>query len=125
MSEVNFLGQILSSLAYGGSSAVKTLRLETQPLCCLEGVFTALLNSNGSYSIVACIFIAAGMCLPSRCLTTNVSSDFTIPAFGRHVTICIFPIIYKTTVDPLIVVSMAPVPVSTWSDALETQQLYC
>jgi hypothetical protein len=27
------------------------------------------------------------MCLPSRCLAMNVYSDFTISAFGRHVTI--------------------------------------
>jgi hypothetical protein len=26
------------------------------------------------------------MCLPSRCLTLNVYSNLTIPAFGRHVT---------------------------------------
>jgi hypothetical protein len=40
-------------------------------------------------AIVACVFVAAGMCLPSRCLAMNVYSDFTIPAFGRHVTIFI------------------------------------
>jgi hypothetical protein len=27
------------------------------------------------------------MCLPSRCLAVDVSSDFTAPSFGRHVTI--------------------------------------
>jgi hypothetical protein len=27
------------------------------------------------------------MCLPSRCLAMNVYSDFTIPAFGRRVTL--------------------------------------
>jgi hypothetical protein len=47
-------------------------------------VFTAPLHSNGSYSIVACVFVDAGMCLSSRCLAMNVYSDFTIPAFGRH-----------------------------------------
>jgi hypothetical protein len=52
-----------------------------------EGGFTAPLHSNGSYSIVVCLFVSAGMCLPSRCLAKNVYSDFTIPAFGRHVTI--------------------------------------
>jgi hypothetical protein len=56
-------------------------------LCIVEGVFTALLHSNGSYPIVACVFVAAGMCLPSRCLAMNDYSDFAIPAFGRHVTI--------------------------------------
>jgi hypothetical protein len=48
---------------------------KTQPLYCWEGVFTAPLHKNGSYFIVACIFIAAGMCLPSRCLAMNVNSD--------------------------------------------------
>jgi hypothetical protein len=28
------------------------------------------------------------MCLPNRCLAMNVYSVFTIPAFGRHVTVC-------------------------------------
>jgi hypothetical protein len=56
-------------------------------LYCCEGVFTALLHSNGSYSIVARVFIAVGMCLANRCLAMNVYSDFTIPAFGRHVTL--------------------------------------
>jgi hypothetical protein len=60
---------------------------KTQPLYCWEGLFTAPLHSNGSYSIVASVFIAAGMCLPSCCLAMNVYSDFIIPAFGRHVTI--------------------------------------
>jgi hypothetical protein len=46
------------------------------------------MHSNGSYSIVARLFVAAGMCLPSRCLGMSVYSDFTIPAFRRHVTIC-------------------------------------
>jgi hypothetical protein len=27
------------------------------------------------------------MCLPSRCQAMNVKFDFTLPAFGRHVTI--------------------------------------
>jgi hypothetical protein len=56
-------------------------------LYCWRGVFTAPLYSNGSYSSVACLFVAGGMCLPTRCLTMNVYSDFTIPIFGRHVTI--------------------------------------
>jgi hypothetical protein len=57
-----------------------------QPLC-WEGVFTSPFHSNGSCSIVACVFAAAGMCLPSRWVAMDVSSDFTIPDFGRHVTI--------------------------------------
>jgi hypothetical protein len=55
---------------------------KTQPFWTLEGVFTALLHSNSSYSIVACIFVGAGMCLPRRCLVMYVSSDFTIPDFS-------------------------------------------
>jgi hypothetical protein len=47
----------------------------------------APLHSNGRYSTVACVFVAAGMGLASRCLAMNVYSDFTISAFGRHVTI--------------------------------------
>jgi hypothetical protein len=60
---------------------------KTQPLYCWEGMFGVPLHSNGSYSIVACIFVAAGMCLPSIYLTMDVS-DFSIPALVRHVTIC-------------------------------------
>lgn len=36
---------------------------------------------------VACFLVTAGMCSPSRCPAMNVCSDFTIQAFGRHVTI--------------------------------------
>jgi hypothetical protein len=43
---------------------------------------TALLRSKGSYSTVACVFVAAGMCLPSRFLAINVYFDFIITAFG-------------------------------------------
>jgi hypothetical protein len=60
---------------------------KTQPIYCWGGVFTAPLHSNGSYSIFACVFVAKGMCLPSRCLAMKVYSDFTIPAFERNVTI--------------------------------------
>jgi hypothetical protein len=60
---------------------------KTQLICYWEGVFTATLHSNGSYSIVACVFVTAGMCLPSRCLAMNVYSDFSIPAFGRYITV--------------------------------------
>jgi hypothetical protein len=49
-------------------------------------MFTAPLHSNGSYYIVAWVFVAAGMCLPSRCLAMNVYSDLNVPAFGRLVT---------------------------------------
>jgi hypothetical protein len=50
-------------------------------------MFTPQLHSIGSYSIVACVFIVAGMCLLSRCLAMNVNSHFIIVAFGRHVTV--------------------------------------
>jgi hypothetical protein len=43
-------------------------------LCC---IYSAL-YSNGSYPVVACVFVVAGMCLPSRC-----------PATGLYVTISI------------------------------------
>jgi hypothetical protein len=50
-------------------------------------MFTALLHSNGTYSIVACVFVAGGICLSSRCLAMKVYPDFGIPAFGYHMTI--------------------------------------
>jgi hypothetical protein len=59
---------------------------KTQPLYCWEGMFTTPLLSNGSYSIADCVFVVAGIRLPSHCLAINVSSDFTVPAFGRLVT---------------------------------------
>jgi hypothetical protein len=40
--------------------------------CC---IYSAL-HSNGSYPIVACVFVVAGMCLPSHC-----------PTMGLHITI--------------------------------------
>jgi hypothetical protein len=50
-------------------------------------LFTAPLHSDGSYSIVTCVFVAAGICLHSRCLAMKIYSDFIIPAFGRHVAV--------------------------------------
>jgi hypothetical protein len=50
-------------------------------------VLTAPLHKKGSYWIVACLFVAAGIRLQSRCLAINAYSDFTIPAFRRHITI--------------------------------------
>jgi hypothetical protein len=38
--------------------------------------------------IVACVFVAAGMCLPIRDLAIDVWSGSAIPAFRRHVTVC-------------------------------------
>jgi hypothetical protein len=55
-----------------------------------KGVFIAPLLSNGSYSIVACVCVAAGMCLPSHSIEMAVYSDFTIPTFGRQFTIYIY-----------------------------------
>jgi hypothetical protein len=52
-------------------------------------MFTASLHINGSYSITACVFVAAGMCLPRCCPVMNVYYDFTIVAFGRHVTLAL------------------------------------
>jgi hypothetical protein len=57
-----------------------------QPLYCRAGVFTEPMHSNGSYSIVACAFVASGVFLPSRCLAMNVYSHFIIPTFGHHIT---------------------------------------
>jgi hypothetical protein len=53
-----------------------------QPLYCWEGVLC-----NGSYSIVAYLFVVAGMCLLSHCLAMNIYSDFAIPVDVRHVAI--------------------------------------
>jgi hypothetical protein len=39
-----------------------------QVLYCWEGMFKTPLHSSGTYSIVACLFVAKGKCLPSRCL---------------------------------------------------------
>jgi hypothetical protein len=61
---------------------------KTQPLNRWEGMFITSLYSNKSYLIVAYVFVAAGMCLPSRCLAMKIYSDFAIPAFWRHVAVC-------------------------------------
>jgi hypothetical protein len=68
---------------------------KTQPLYCCEGVFIVPLHSNGSYSIIAYVFVSAGMCLPSRCLAMNVYSNLAIPAFGHHVTIFFTIYVFK------------------------------
>jgi hypothetical protein len=57
----------------------------TASLFC-EGMFTAPLHRDGSYKILHCVFVAVGIYLPSCWLATIVYSDFTIVAFGRHVT---------------------------------------
>jgi hypothetical protein len=55
---------------------------KTQTLYCWKGLFTTELHSSGSYSIVACVFVAAGICLPSRCLAINVYFDFVLRLSG-------------------------------------------
>jgi hypothetical protein len=57
--------------------------------CCYIGVFNSPLYRNGS-SILACVFISAGTCLPSRCLAINVYPASTIPAFRQHGTLFCF-----------------------------------
>jgi hypothetical protein len=47
---------------------------------------TSPLHRNGS-SVVACVYVAAGMCLPSRCIAVDVCSDSTLLVFRCHVTI--------------------------------------
>jgi hypothetical protein len=50
-------------------------------------------NPNNT-SIVACLFVVPGTCLPRRFLSMNVYSYFIIPGFGAHVTI-VSVIIFK------------------------------
>jgi hypothetical protein len=47
---------------------------KTQPLSCWEGLFTVPLHSNGSYLIVACVFIAMGMCFISFFRRSNADT---------------------------------------------------
>jgi hypothetical protein len=89
--------------------------------CRWRSVFTAQLHSKGSYSIVACIFVATEMCLPSCCLAMNVYSVFTIPAFGRHVTLSLGNNkkrtgIYKTIILPVVLYGC-----ETWSLTLREE----
>jgi hypothetical protein len=60
--------------------------------CCIASGWTRRKHSFHRYAnnttIVACLFVAVGTCLPRLCLAMNVYSDSTIPAFRRHVTIC-------------------------------------
>jgi hypothetical protein len=44
-------------------------------------------NTASNIFIVMCVFIATGMCLPSRCLAVDVFSVSPIPAVRRHVTV--------------------------------------
>jgi hypothetical protein len=46
-----------------------------------------MLHRNGSSSIVACVFVVAGMFLLSSCLAVDVCCVSTIPSFRRLVTV--------------------------------------
>jgi hypothetical protein len=74
----------LNYISAGLGSTPKENTASQHFLYCYRGVFTPPLHRNGSSSIVACVFISAGTCLPSRCLAMNVYSGSAIPAFGRH-----------------------------------------
>jgi hypothetical protein len=52
-----------------------------------SSIFIAVCLRLRCIESVACVFVVAGMCLPSCCLALD-NSDFIIPAFGRHVTVC-------------------------------------
>jgi hypothetical protein len=60
-------------------------------------IATVLTNKNSYPRECVCVtqklvayqeFVFAGTCLPNRFLAMDVYTDFTVPAFGRHVTIC-------------------------------------
>jgi hypothetical protein len=57
-------------------------------LCCLQRRCYLTVEYK-RHSIASCVFVAAGMCLPSHCLAMDVCSGSTIPPFTRHVTILI------------------------------------
>jgi hypothetical protein len=69
---------------------------EKQPLYCWEGVFTALLHNTRSYWSIACVFVAAEMCLPGRLGAMNgfrVSGPYTTARImsPSTVTLCFTP----------------------------------
>jgi hypothetical protein len=76
-SQLNSSSQPLCKDRTENAVSSNTPILVSLPIHCLE---------TGS-SIVACLFVSEGICLPSRCLAIDVSSGSMIPAFGRHVTI--------------------------------------
>jgi hypothetical protein len=63
--------------------------------------------SNNS-SIVACIYVAAGTCVPSRRLLVDVSSGSTIPNFRRHFTIFFISWVSGTQIKQLSMRQMLP-----------------
>jgi hypothetical protein len=81
-----FSAGLWSSLYSLGATPTENM-LSKQFLYFNRGVFTSPLHRNGSSSIVPCEFVAAGMCLPSRCLVIDVCSGSTILDFRRNVTI--------------------------------------
>jgi hypothetical protein len=52
----------------------------------LGSPFVASYDSASSSSVVACVFVAAGTCFPSRCLGTPIYSGSTFPACRHNVT---------------------------------------
>jgi hypothetical protein len=81
-------------------------------------VFTTPLHNNESYLIVACAFVAAEMCLPSRCLAMDVYYDFAVPSFRRHVTIrrlfTEFDYIIKRLAETLLNILCHPIFAGSW-----------
>jgi hypothetical protein len=51
--------------------------------CIVIEVFTSLLHRNGG-SIVVCVFVSTGTCLPSRCLAVNVYSGFQASCYNIY-----------------------------------------
>jgi hypothetical protein len=60
------------------------LSVQAIPLLLYRCVYLTVAQKRHS-SIVACVFVAAGMCLSSLCLAMDVCSGSTIPAFRHHV----------------------------------------
>jgi hypothetical protein len=61
--------------------------------------------------VFALIFVAARMCLPSRCLSTAVSSASSIPAFRRYVALLsdvvghdVFYVVHVASDTPYVVI---------------------
>lgn len=75
---------------YYSISSGKNYRLVRSLRCKLKvGIEPDLIESvvSNSSSIVACIFIVVGTCLPNRCLVMVISSGSSISAFRPHVTV--------------------------------------
>jgi hypothetical protein len=73
---------------YGGGIPTRLhTGLVWDPHCIVSGQTQQKILFPNNLFIVACVFVAAGTCLTSRCLAMTVYSCSTIPAFRRHVTI--------------------------------------